>query len=378
MAPNQADEADFLDLLIASERIDEWLETIRTSKSVTPHLLDVLKEMQEALTHGEAYIEEAREAGSAQVLTLMLKRLDPEAQDSEVTDQVARILAILSGPAACGGGPRQLVLASPAAGALSLAVYEGSLTDGVGARLWAAAHILCKALAQRPGAVRGRRVLELGAGCGACGLAAARLGAERVALTDYLDAVLDCTGASVALTLGGAAETAQGARPAPVWDADGVAVRRLNWLDDLGQEAEEGEKSNHTGASSASASSKTPSRPPAHLDDGTPYDVILGADILYEAWMAEAVAAVIARRLAPGGLALVSCAVREAAIFDTFERELAQRGLEARRQAAEPDPLFVGVAGPERNYEGGFRITAIQRASAPCTFFSVCDDLACE
>ena len=58
MAPNQADEADFLDLLIASERIDEWLETIRTSKSVNPHLLDVLKEMQEALAHGEAYIEE--------------------------------------------------------------------------------------------------------------------------------------------------------------------------------------------------------------------------------------------------------------------------------------------------------------------------------
>jgi predicted nicotinamide N-methyase len=33
---------------------------------------------------------------------------------------------------------------------------------------------------------QGKRVLELGAGCGACGIVAARCGARRVMLTDYL------------------------------------------------------------------------------------------------------------------------------------------------------------------------------------------------
>lgn len=58
MAPQQADEADFLELLIASERIDEWLDVIRTSKTVDAHLMGVLGEMREAFSSKEAYIEE--------------------------------------------------------------------------------------------------------------------------------------------------------------------------------------------------------------------------------------------------------------------------------------------------------------------------------
>ena len=45
-------------------------------------------------------------------------------------------------------------------------------------------------LASYPGIVAGRRVLEIGAGCGACGILAAKLGAAHVALSDYVAPVL--------------------------------------------------------------------------------------------------------------------------------------------------------------------------------------------
>ncbi|KAL1523067.1 hypothetical protein AB1Y20_018027 [Prymnesium parvum] len=54
----------------------------------------------------------------------------------------------------------------------------------LGGKLWAAAASLCAFLIERRAALRGRRVLELGAGVGACGLYAGALGAEHVLLTD--------------------------------------------------------------------------------------------------------------------------------------------------------------------------------------------------
>ena len=45
-------------------------------------------------------------------------------------------------------------------------------------------------MASQPSIVRGCSVLEIGAGCGACGILAAKLGAQRVVLGDYVGAVL--------------------------------------------------------------------------------------------------------------------------------------------------------------------------------------------
>jgi len=52
-----------------------------------------------------------------------------------------------------------------------------------GYQVWDAARVLCCYLEQHEGVCKGRKVLELGAGCGLIGILAARLGAE-VTLTD--------------------------------------------------------------------------------------------------------------------------------------------------------------------------------------------------
>ena len=56
--------------------------------------------------------------------------------------------------------------------------------DSTGLDLWPAGRLLGEHLAAHPALVEGRRVLEIGCGCGLVGLLAARLGAARVFLTD--------------------------------------------------------------------------------------------------------------------------------------------------------------------------------------------------
>lgn len=64
--------------------------------------------------------------------------------------------------------------------------------DGLGGEVWAGAFVLCEFL-ERSAAelVQGRRVIELGAGCGLCGVVAAALGARRVVLTDEYPDLLE-------------------------------------------------------------------------------------------------------------------------------------------------------------------------------------------
>ena len=89
---------------------------------------------------------------------------------------------------------------------------------------------------------KGKRVVELGAGCGLAGLVAAGLGAEEVLLTDQHIALLEHN----------AAKNAAVTTPAA------VKVQQLRWGD----------------VSAAAAALGSPPRP---------FDVVLGADVLQEA-----------------------------------------------------------------------------------------------
>ncbi|KAG2761061.1 hypothetical protein JG687_00007742 [Phytophthora cactorum] len=63
-------------------------------------------------------------------------------------------------------------------------VQDTTKVDGLGGEVWAGALVLCEFLEANDQEVQGRNVIELGAGCGLCGLIAAALGARMAVLTD--------------------------------------------------------------------------------------------------------------------------------------------------------------------------------------------------
>ncbi|KAG6610305.1 putative N2,N2-dimethylguanosine tRNA methyltransferase [Phytophthora cinnamomi] len=64
-------------------------------------------------------------------------------------------------------------------------VQDTTKVDGLGGEVWAGALVLCEFLEDHAQeVVQGRDVIELGAGCGLCGLVAAALGTKTAVLTD--------------------------------------------------------------------------------------------------------------------------------------------------------------------------------------------------
>ena len=96
----------------------------------------------------------------------------------------------------------------------------------VGLQVWRGALLIADLLVSDPSLVRSSTVLELGCGCGLCGLLAARLGADEVFLTDVGDGVLN--NASRNVLDNGCAERAH--------------VRRLDWLEPWRCRADEEEQ----------------------------------------------------------------------------------------------------------------------------------------
>ncbi|POM69922.1 Hypothetical protein PHPALM_13744 [Phytophthora palmivora] len=76
-------------------------------------------------------------------------------------------------------------LREPRSSACIRVVQDTTKVDGLGGEVWVGALVLCEFLeAHDQEVVQGRDVIELGAGCGLCGLVAATLGAKTVVLTD--------------------------------------------------------------------------------------------------------------------------------------------------------------------------------------------------
>jgi hypothetical protein len=188
----------------------------------------------------------ARASGSAD---------DDDQLDDRVADLVAAVIAACGGEAAAPACVRTLTFPTPDAGPpLSVSVAQGSLSDGIGARLWASATALGRALADPdtslppavhpPPAWAGAAVLELGAGVGLVSMLLPALGAlsttrtlgsddgggcgvARVDVTDGDGAALATLRRTLASNAGAWGEEEGGTDGC--WEAGVVRVRRLVW-----------------------------------------------------------------------------------------------------------------------------------------------------
>lgn len=195
-------------------------------------------------------------------------------------------------------------------------VREGRLGAGLGARPWPCAGLLCRALAEER-SLRDAEVLELGCGVGVCGISAAVLGARRVVLTDCVPDVLDLAAANIGLNA---------SRVLP-------GTCHVRWFDWTSDSANFGE-----------GLRKVPERC-VELGRDEVFPLVIGSDILYVRCVPVAlslctpavsrysdeapqlVSAVLARRLSPGGRAVLACPVRERSILRAFLDCAAHRGL---------------------------------------------------
>jgi predicted nicotinamide N-methyase len=131
------------------------------------------------------------------------------------------------------------------------------------AELWASSTVLAGHLRRRPG-LAGKDVLELGCGLGLAGIAAAQAGAS-VVMTDYEDDALEFARFNAALNLDEAALSR-------------VALRLMDWRD-----------------------ADVPGR----------FDIVVGADIVYERKNFESLRSLVRRVLRPGGVFLLADPQRE-------------------------------------------------------------------
>mmetsp|Transcript_9173 Transcript_9173/g.17491 ORF Transcript_9173/g.17491 Transcript_9173/m.17491 type:complete len:241 (-) Transcript_9173:49-771(-) len=140
-------------------------------------------------------------------------------------------------------------------------------SNSTGMTIWKGSEVLAHYLSSHPECVRGKRVLEMGAGLGLCGLLTHHLGASHVCLTDGDIKVLDQLRHNVTRNT-----TTQGAMT--------IECPQLVWGKDNGLEA--------------------------FLQKYGTQDVILAADCLYIPQSVEPFFQTVQRLLAPNGV-LLSC-----------------------------------------------------------------------
>ena len=134
-----------------------------------------------------------------------------------------------------------------------------------GLMLWGSAIGLAERLSEETGLVAAKRVLELGAGVGLPGLAAAALGAAEVTQTDYQEDALDLARYNAAVN-----------------GIENIIVRQGDWHD--------------------------------FFTDSLPYDLVIASDILYEKTLHAPLATLLPKLIAPGGAILIADPLRPQAL----------------------------------------------------------------
>lgn len=193
-----------------------------------------------------------------------------------------------------------------ARGTLDVAQVEKS---ELGTVVWNAALALCDAMRAETGGVmvRGRRVLEIGAGCGTCGFYASALGASEVTIADCGPA-----------TMANLERTLAAYRVVAPELADAVMLRRHLWEEDgeilvARSLSEEPRRVRHW--SNVEGAGSCPS-----IDPDATFDVVVGSDLLYFASQEDSLLAALRLRLKPDGTCVIVQTLRNnnAQVFARF------------------------------------------------------------
>jgi len=312
---DEADEEDFLQLVVANDTVLNWIDKWKlyeeSSETSCERLAVLVHEISQQVSSKEPYAEEARECGLSERALITLKRLQGSDDTTmKMMDDLSMIIAACSGPLAQGDRVKTITY-----GGHDVVVKEGALGDGVGAKLWRVARIMCHRMAEDySNMILEKDVLEVGAGVGACGFLAAKLGAKNVFITDYVDKLLLNLKDALALNI----TPGSCSHPDDGWTSDNVNVRFLDWEDSV------------IFLNKNKDSSKVIPPPPAALDGecsrnvapGVPenlqFDTIIGTDVLYEWPMVQSLSAAIKHRLKKGGTAYICNAVRDQEMFDAL------------------------------------------------------------
>ena len=373
-----ADEEDFLAIIVANETVlrwqEKWVSYEEEGDSGRAKLAVLVKDIAlSLLDRGEAYVSEAVACGMAQRALSTLKRCQ---DNPEMMDDLSTIIVACSGPSAQGDKVTKLAFGGVEQGChYEIIIKEGALADGVGAKLWRVARIMCERMVcDREEMIRGKTVLEVGAGVGACGFLASKLGASSVVISDYVDKLLLNLREALGLNMPDEEGDEDG------WTRGCTSVRFIDWEDSV----DRGDGSVVAGDGSGGSVTSVKSGgdggncvtgsvpPPAALDGdssrslapvveaGAKFQTIIGTDVLYEWPMVNSLSSCIKERLAPNGTAYICNAVRDQEMFDALIECIRSKDL-----AVEIDALDVVTTNDEGwcqedAYEGGFVFVRIR------------------
>eukprot|EP01023_Acetabularia_acetabulum_P007113 TRINITY_DN13025_c0_g1_i1.p1 TRINITY_DN13025_c0_g1~~TRINITY_DN13025_c0_g1_i1.p1 ORF type:complete len:240 (-),score=52.02 TRINITY_DN13025_c0_g1_i1:77-796(-) len=220
---------------------------------------------------------------------------------------------------------------------------------------------------QNPQVVADKSVLELGSGTGVCGIVAAQLGAQQVYLTDCVEKVLQILLESVELNVKfegtqdldeqGDFEDAESVDELdfqPSWDEGNMHVRYYDWEQSL----------NFLDNKSYHLQQQIQTFVPG-LNQDDKFDVVIGAEVMYEQEHADFVAAAIKHKLEQNGICIICCAVRDLGVFTHFEKQCQKREIMFKKcQISESEIGDDGLIKKSKDYEGGFVIYYLQHLNS--------------
>jgi len=346
-----ADEGDWYASLVAGERVGEWLDVIESAveekeeedfldASSSESLKKAISNLTLKVREDETYGEEAEVAEAERRVREALEKVRArkcEKKEEKDPQEDVSILLEKSVDALETYRKKKKSAKTYAIkdGRVEVSILETKLSNGVGGKLWKAALLLAEQLddEREEGEgesgvgidVKDKTVLELGAGVGLVGLAAAKLGAKEVVLSDFEAPLLEALEESVK-------------RNELVGKEGEEKTTKVRWLDWRADGAvEEG--------------TPTTSKPPdgfLALEKEDAYDIILGSDCLYESHHAALLPKVIKRRLSlcPNSRCRLLGAVRNRDMLDRLLENFRKERLTAKETV---------VAKSERlNYDGGY------------------------